>query len=183
MHQSDSSRWKKAGFLQKITLLFFIGFFVGAFFYYIFQRSFVGLMEQITTNMGNWEINNSEWYDFLKILWNHGKYFVLFWILSVNKKVSSWIQSVFTLYTGVRNGFLLLFFVFGRGLKGIFLYFVSLFPHGLILLPLYLFSFYLINEKRQREYKVYVLFLIGLIFIAACIVELKCNLPMMERLL
>ena len=183
MSQRDGSRWKRTGFMQRISLLFFIGFFVGTFFYYIFQNSFGGLMNQTTTNMASWSAESSQWYDYLKIIWNHGKYFFLLWAVSVNKKVSGWFQNVFILYTGLRNGFLLLFFVFDRGLKGILLYFASLFPHGMILLPIYLLSFYLINENRQRQYKVGVLILLILAFFAACFVEIKCNFPIMEQLL
>ena len=183
MHKRDKIRWRRTGFLQRIILLFFIGFFIGALFYYMFQKSFVDLMEQMTVNMKSWSLKNSLWYEYIKILWNHGKFFLLLWLLSVNKKVCYWFQSIFTLYTGLRNGFLLLFFIFFKGMGGVALYFASLFPHCLILTPLYLFSFYLINENRQREYKVGVLVVLFFLFLVACFIEMKCNLPMMERLL
>lgn len=184
MRKRENSRLGKTGFLQRIALLFLIGFFIGALFYYIFQNSFSGLMKQMTQNVTNWSAGqHSTGYELLSCLWNHGKYFALLWLLSVNNRVCRVYQTIFTMYTGLRNGFLLLFFIFGRGVKGILLYLVSLFPHCLLLLPLYLFSYLLINESRKREHKGIVCVGIVLVFFAACLLEIKCNLPIMGALL
>ena len=119
---------------------------------------------------------------FGKSLWNHGKYFVLLWILAVSR-ISEGYQKVFTLYTGVRNGFLMLFFLFAKNLYGLVLYLASLFPHILLLAPLYLFSFSVIQAKQPPRHQS--LFVIGLLlaFGTACFLEVKCNLPLMGMLL
>lgn len=169
--------------LQKITLLFLIGFFFGAIFYYLFHNSFEELMIQMESSLSGWsQGGHSFGYIFLQSLWNHGKYFVLLWLLSVSR-ISKIYQRVFAIYTGIRNGFLLLFFVFGKGGWGIFLYLISLFPHCLLLVPLYLFSFSWINEKRYHRHRTSVYLLIVLLFFAACFLECKCNLPIMEAVL
>lgn len=47
-----------------------------------------------------------EWF---RSLWNHGKYFALIWLLAISPAgpVS---QKIFVVYTGIRNGFLFVFF-------------------------------------------------------------------------
>lgn len=169
--------------LQRIALFFLIGFFFGAIFYYYFQNSFEGIMKQMEEGVSGWSGEEYSFsYEFLQSLWNHGKYFVLLWLLSVSR-ISKAYQTAFTVYTGVRNGFLVLFFVFGRGLKGILLYLASLFPHCLILLPLYLFSFSWINESRTQKHRIPVYIFIVLMFLTACFLECRCNLPIMEAVL
>ena len=169
--------------LQKITLLFLSGFFFGAIFYYLFHNSFEDLMMQMEESLAGWSQKGYSFRNqFLQSAWNHGKYFALLWLLSVSR-IARIYQRVFTLYTGFRNGFLILFFVFGRGAGGIFLYVASLFPHCLFLVPLYLFSFAWINEKRYQRHRVPVYILIIFVFFTACFMECKWNLPIMEAVL
>ena len=170
-------------FLQRVILYFLIGFFCGAVFYYSFQNSFGGMQTQLEKNVSTWSVGKSSFLiHFGKSLWNHGKYFLLLWILSASR-ISGGYQKVFTIYTGVRNGFLMLFFLFDKNLYGLVLYLASLFPHILLLAPLYLFSFSVIQEKKQPRHKS--LFVIGLLLVfgTACFLEVKCNLPLMEMLL
>ncbi|MCH5252370.1 MAG: stage II sporulation protein M [Lachnospiraceae bacterium] len=186
-NEKTKSQIRKTGFLQKILLLFLIGFFFGALVYYIFQNSFSGLMEQMEQNMIGWSGEGYEMSNgFLQSLWNHGKYFFLLWLLSVSP-VFLLYQSAFTVYTGIRNGFLVMFFIFGRGLRGIFLYFASLFPHCIVFLILYLFCFAWIRESKktdsQPKHKGFVYIAVTLVFLAACLLECKGNLPLMETLL
>lgn len=178
MRQSEKFRS-----LQKIALLFLIGFFFGAVFYYFFQNSFADLMSRMEDGLSGWSRGEYSFrYELLQSVWNHGKYFALLWLLSVSR-IAKVYQRVFTLYTGMRNGFLVLFFIYGRGLRGILLYFASLFPHCLILIPLYLFSFSWINGNRQRRHRVPIYILIIFLFFSACLLECKCNLPIMEAVL
>lgn len=169
---------------QKIVLFFLLGFFAGALFYYFFQNSFLGLSEQMELNASQWTgESHSNFYQFIHVLWNHGKYFLLLWILTVNPTVCRWYQNILTVYTGIRHGFLVLFFILSKGVKGILFYAASLFPHTLLLLPIYLFSFLWINESRQREHGKIVISIILLLFVAACLLESRVNLAIMSRLL
>lgn len=170
-------------FLQRIILYFLIGFFCGAIFYYMFQNSFGEVKEQLEANVQKWSVADSTLLSLLwQSVWSHGKYFVLLWILSVSR-ISSGYQKVFTIYTGIRNGFLILFFLYARGAYGLLVYLASLFPHTLIFAPLYLFSFAVIQEKRQVKHKGLFVAALFLVFCAACLVEVKCNLPIMEAVL
>lgn len=178
-----TNRLGSTDFLQRIVLYFLIGFFCGAIFYYSFQNSFGELHKQFLSNVAQWSGQKDSFLLLLgKSVWNHGKYFALLWILSVSK-ISRSYQKIFTLYTGVRNGFLLLFFLFAKNIYGIFLYLVSLFPHMLLFAPLYLFSFAVIQEKRQVRHKKMFSALLFFVFLLACLLEVKCNLPLMEKCL
>lgn len=181
--ESKKSRIGITGFLQKFVLFFLIGFFCGAFLYYIFQNSFEDLMGQMEENVADWAGGErSAGYEFFHSLWNHGKYFALLWLLSASR-AKHWYPQVFVLYTGLRQGFLALFFVFGRGAGGLLVYLASLFPQSLILAPLYLFSFHWITENRQKENRVPVYVLVSLVFLAACLLESHYHLPIMEVVL
>lgn len=182
-YQEKNQRGIKRLF-QKIVLFFLLGFFAGALFYYFFQNSFLGLSEQMELNASQWiGESHSNFYQFIHVLWNHGKYFLLLWILTVNPTVCRWYQNILTVYTGIRHGFLVLFFILSKGVKGILFYAASLFPHTLLLLPVYLFSFLWINESRQREHGKIVISIILLLFVAACLLESRVNLAIMSRLL
>lgn len=177
------NRLGNTDFLQRMVLYFLIGFFCGAVFYYSFQNSFGGIQEQLERNITQWSVDGAPFFAlFGKSLWNHGKYFVLLWILSVSR-LSGGYQKLFTIYTGIRNGFLLLFFLFSKNLYGLILYLASLFPHLLLLAPLYLFSFSVIQEKRQVRHKGIFALLLLLVFGTACFLEVKCNLPLMGKIL
>lgn len=183
-YRERNSRGRKAGFLQQVLLLFLIGFFVGAVFYTLFQNSFAGLMGQLEGNMSAWQGKEYNfWYEFLHALWSHGKYFILLWILSVNIRAGRIYQRGFTIYTGIRNGFLLLFFLMGKGGRGCILYLASLFPQCIILVPLYLFSFLWQNESGKKEHRGAVYVGITVFFLMACLLEVKVNLPLMEKVM
>ena len=181
-YRERNSRGRKAGFLQQTALLFLIGFFAGAVFYTLFQNSFSDLMEQLEGNMVSWQGREYRfWYEYLQSLWSHGKYFALLWILSVNVRARRVYQRGFTVYTGIRNGFLLLFFLMGKGGRGVLLYLASLFPHAVLLAPLYLFSFLWQNESGKKEHRGMVYVGVTVLFLAACLLEVKVNLPLMAK--
>lgn len=181
-YRERNSRGRKAGFFQQTALLFLIGFFAGAVFYTLFQNSFADLMEQLEGNMTSWQGREYRfWYEYLQSLWSHGKYFALLWILSVNVRAGRIYQRGFIVYTGIRNGFLLLFFLMGKGGRGVLLYLASLFPQALLLAPLYLFSFLWQNEPGKKEHCGMVYVGVTVLFLAACLLEVKVNLPLMEK--
>lgn len=168
--------------MQQVLLLFLVGFFVGAAFYYLFQNSFAGLLSPFENQLSSLpQDSRSLSGKMIQSVWNHGRFFLLFWLMSVTR-IHKLYQSFFLLFTGFRNGFLILFFVFFRGPSGILLYLAGLFPHVLLFVPLYLFSFAWVGEKgHRREHKAGVCVLLALAFFAACFLEAKFNLPVMER--
>ncbi len=177
------NRRGKNPFFQNIMILFLVGFFIGAIFYYLFQNSFAELFQSMENSFVQWKTQETvSWWDFLAIMWNHGKYFGLMWILS-GSKVSHWFERIFTIYTGLRNGFLMMFFLFSRGFMGIVLYFVSLMPQGVLFAPLYLFSFLYIREKRQVKRQTTIYIVLALTFLTACLFEFKFNCSWMKSLL
>ena len=171
-------------FLHGVVLCFLIGFFAGALFYYFFRQSFENLIVYVQDNIVRYKNSGkSVWLNVVRVLWSHGKYFIFFWIFMVNPTAEKFYQILFILYTGVRNGFLLLFFVMSQGVRGFFLYGASMFPHIFLFLPLYLFCFFWTQKNRHRRNELWVPVLIGIIFLSACFIEVKFNLPLMERLL
>lgn len=169
--------------LQRIFLFFLIGFFLGAVFYYIFQHSFETLKKQLEENLTLWSQEESSSLTlFAKSLWQHGKYLLLLGIFSIGTLKKVYLK-MFTCYTGLRNGFLLMFFLYAKGAFGILVYLISLIPHGVLLAPLYLYLFSVANENRQDKRHVTRWICVILVFITACGLEVKVNLPLMEALL
>ncbi len=176
-------RIKKPGFFRRILLLFLTGFFCGGLFYYIFQNSFSSLLVSFEGSADYWSGQEQDpIYSFVQVLWNHGKYFALLWLLAYSR-IKRGYQMGFTLYTGVRNGFLLMFFLFAQGSRGILIYVCSLLPQCLIFVPLYLFCFVWINENREIRYKIPMTAAVLLLFVAACMMESRWNLPLMRFVL
>lgn len=175
------NRTGKSSLLQQIVLLFLVGFFIGAAFYYLFQNSFAEMLGTFQKQLTSWQENKAPLsVKMVHAVWNHGRFYLLFWLLSVTR-IRSLYQSAFVLYTGFQNGFLILFFVFARGPAGILLYLTSLLPHALLFVPLYLTSFSFAARKgnhTERRWGAYLLF--ALTFFAACFLEAKCNLILME---
>lgn len=182
-HRKYRNRLENTEFLQRIILYFLIGFFCGAVFYYLFQNSFDGVKEQLESNVQKWSASETSLLSLLwQSVWSHGKYFALLWILSVSR-IKGGYQKVFTLYTGFRNGFLILFFLYARGAFGLLIYLASLFPHTLVFIPLYLYSFAMIQGKRQIRHRGLAVAAYAFVFCLACLLEVKCNFPIMERIL
>lgn len=183
MRRHRQSQLGNTEYLQKILLVFLIGFFIGAVFYYIFQHSFTDLSKQLEYNITLWtHEGDSSWKLLMSSLWQHGKYLLLFAIFSIGPLKKAY-QKIFVWYTGLRSGFLLMFFLCAKGAFGLLLYPLSLIPHGLFLVPLYLYSFSTVNENRQDKGQITKWIIVILVYIAACVLEVKVNLPMMEALL
>ena len=110
-HRTNHSRLLNREFLQKIILCFLIGFLCGAVFYYCFQNSFREILQAtLENNTKTWTKETAFFPEWIRSLWNHGKYFALMWLLAVSPAgpVS---QKIFVVYTGIRNGFLFVFFL------------------------------------------------------------------------
>lgn len=180
--EKKKNRMEKADLVKKVVLLFVSGFFVGAVFYYLFQNTFEQLIEYMEGQLIYQEnIERSILSRFVQAVWNHGRFFALFWLLSVTVLHRIY-RSVFLLYNGFQNGFLTVFFIFMRGIKGLLLYPVSLFPHTILFVPLYLYSF-LRAEKKYGGHRVLSVVLMILLFFLACFLEAKYNFLLMRQLL
>ena len=170
-------------YLQKIILFFLIGFFIGGSFYYIFQSSFNNICQRLEENLNIWTKDKASTVILIgKNLWQHGKYFLLFFIFAIGPLANIY-QKAFSIYTGIRNGFLLMFFLFAKGAFGLVVYFVSFFPQGLLFVPLYLYLFGDTNKSKQGRRQVIQWILILLVFVTACVLEVKVNLPIMKSVL
>ena len=134
-HRTNHSRLLDREFLQKISLCFLIGFLCGAVFYYCFQNSFREILQAtLENNTKTWTKETAFFPEWFRSLWNHGKYFALIWLLAISPAgpVS---QKIFVVYTGIRNGFLFVFFLYAKSAFGIIVYFASLIPQVFLLAP------------------------------------------------
>lgn len=182
-HRTNHSRLLNREFLQKIILCFLIGFLCGAVFYYCFQNSFREILQAtLENNTKTWTKETAFFPEWIRSLWNHGKYFALMWLLAVSPAgpVS---QKIFVVYTGIRNGFLFVFFLYAKSAFGIIVYFASLIPQVFLLAPLYLFLFYVTTENRQPKLGKITIVLMIFTFLTACLIEVKWNLPLMKKIL
>ena len=145
-HRTNHSRLLNREFLQKISLCFLIGFLCGAVFYYCFQNSFREILQATLENNTKTQTKETalftEWF---RSLWNHGKYFALIWLLAISPAgpVS---QKIFVVYTGIRNGFLFVFFLYAKSAFGIIVYFASLITGAVI-------SFLVLCDNRKQAAK------------------------------
>ena len=174
---------KEQNLLRRWILLFGIGMAVGMLFYFYFCNSFEGLEEQYKSNLKEWKRCQSYGKEIIHSLLQHGKYYALLWVLSVNRTASKWYERLFLLYTGICNGFLLLFFLVNLGMFGIICYLVSQLPQSIIFVPMYLEAFYKIRKKRQSRNKPFLWLARISLFGTACVLEVYLNLPWMESLL
>ena len=111
----------REGFFVKIKKLLYgvgLSFLAGAMFYLFFRQSFRDVYNEIGSSMTKWQQEKGIMAELYHSLWNHGKFFVILWILSVNRTAVRWYIRLFLGFTGIRNGFLFLFFVMNRGWMG-----------------------------------------------------------------
>ncbi len=191
-------RQGRIGFMQKVLLTFLLGFLFGALFYYLFRHSFEEIYDQWMDHMTEWKKSSPSFFSgWIRSVWNHGKYLGLFLLLASNHRVKKeleffWVEVVYTLYAGIRSGFLLVFFLVNRGIRGIWLYGITLFPHSFVLTGMYLFCFYWMGKwhygqrfgmERSRGSRI--LFFLGTwaILLIAAGMETKWNLPLVSKFL
>ncbi len=161
--------------VQRIVFFFLIGFFFGGIFYFIFCDYFSGL--SVETYSSGFSVSL-----LISSICHHGKYYALLWLLSTSRFAYIY-PTVFTVYTGVRNGFLMLYFMCASGFYGLALYFVSLFPHAFLFVPLYIYSFYLIRKEKAPRHRVLIILLLICMYGAGCYMETRVNLPLMSCML
>ena len=176
-HRTNHSRLLNREFLQKVLCLHYQNTPAVPGTFYCFQNSFREILQAtLENNTKTWTKETALFTEWFRSLWNHGKYFALIWLLAISPAgpVS---QKIFVVYTGIRNGFLFVFFLYAKSAFG------SLIPQVFLLAPLYLFLFYATTENRQPKRGKITIVLMIFTFITACLIEVKWNLPLMKKIL
>lgn len=162
---------------KKAVLFFLAGFFAGGILNYLCRKSAGGEFSKMEENLVLWASQTQDfWQAFLFLFWERGKVFSVLWLAGYTKIYRIYIRAFIT-YAGIQAGFLLTFFIMLRGVKGVVLWLASGFPHLLLLLPLYLYSFYRIFERRRGKIMP-ALLLVVLVFAASCVLEARVNIPL-----
>lgn len=174
------------GFLKSgrkgALLLLFAGFFLGGIIYTFCMEPAAEQLHIMGERAILWaESEASFWKVFFHVIWERGKVFALLWLAGGTKLYKGYIR-LFLIYVGMQTGFMLLYFLNFQGVRGVLLWFGMMIPHGSLLVPLYLYSFFYLCEKRQ-ERPVMAAFLLFLCFLAGCILETAGNIPLMQWLL
>ncbi len=138
--------WRK-----RAVLLFLAGFFFGGILYYLCQEPAAESLASMEEKMAVWAGENTDfWKSLLFIIWERGKVFSLLWLIGYTKLYKGYIL-VFITYVGMQSGFMLTFFLVTRGVKGLLHWTVLGTPQVLFLVPLYVYSFYYIFERRRKK--------------------------------
>lgn len=167
---------------KKAVLFFLAGFFFGGILYYLCQEPAAEALKSMEENILMWAtIQQDFWPAFLFVLWERGKVFSVLWLASYTKIYKIYICA-FLVYAGMQSGFLLTFFVMFKGIKGILYWLSAGCPQMIVLIPLYIYSFYRIFERR-REKAVSAVLLIVFCFVASCVLEAELNLPFVQWVL
>ena len=136
---------------KRAILLFLAGFFFGGILYYICLEPAGDQLKAMGENVVLWaEGEVSFWETFPFIIWERGKVFALLWLVGYTKIYKGYIR-VFLMYVGMQAGFMLLFFVLSKGVGGVLLWLGTGIPHLFLLVPVYLYSFYRIYERRRER--------------------------------
>ncbi len=166
---------------KRAILLFLAGFFLGGIIYYLCVGPAGDQLAAMGENVVLWAQQEISFWNTLPfIIWERGKIFVLLWLVGYTKGYKGYVQG-FVVYAGVQAGFMLLFFVLSQGVGGLLLWLGAGIPHLLLLVPLYLYSFYRIYERR-RERSVAAVVMIVVCFLASCLLEAWGNVPLMQWL-
>lgn len=164
---------------KKAVLFFLAGFFSGGIFYYLCKEPAAESLASMKESMVLWASEQQDfWQALLFFLWERGKVLAVLWLAGYTKIYKVYI-SAFITYIGVQAGFLLMFFVMLRGARGILCWLASGFPHFLVLVPLYVYSFYWVFERRRQKLMPAFL-LVVLCFVGSCVLEARFNVPLLQ---
>lgn len=167
---------------KEALLLFFAGFFIGGILYTLCKDVASGQFDLMGERTVLWAESQVLFFDnLLHVFWERGKKLGLLWLAGGTKYYRGYIR-VFLMYVGLQLGFMLLFFLKFRRVGGLLLWLGMMMPHALLLVPLYLYCFYRICEKRQ-DHSVAAIFLILICFFFSCLLETAGNIPMMQWLI
>ncbi len=165
---------------KRAVLLLLAGFFSGGILYYLCQGPAETALASMEESAFLWaEQDEQFWSAFLFVLWERGKTFGVLWIAGFTPMYRFFIRA-FIVYAGIQCGFLFAFFLVGHGLRGLLLWAVNGIPHLILLVPLYLYSFFYLYEKRRGGKRVPAVILIVIVFLAAVFLEARVNVPLMR---
>lgn len=164
---------------KKAVLFFLAGFFSGGILYYLCQEPASEALETLEANMLLWASEEQAFLSaFLFILWERGKVFSVLWLAGYTKIYKAYVCA-FLVFVGIQSGFLLTFFVMRRGAKGTLYWLAAGCPQLLLLVPLYVYSFYRIFERRKEKSVSAVIFIL-LCFVTSCVLEARFNVPLLR---
>lgn len=159
---------------KKMLLLFLIGFFSGGILVFICQSSIHEYMVNLEHQFQNWvQKEEATWQRIPAVIWERGKCYLFLWLVGITRYGAAGIV-VAILYIGLQVGFLAMYFIILKGWKGILIWLASGLPHGLMLAPLYVYSFYYIGSKRWEKHPGKLIVMI-IVFVLACILEAVLN--------
>ncbi|BBF42124.1 stage II sporulation protein M [Lachnospiraceae bacterium KM106-2] len=145
--------WKQFSSFQYFVIFLLLGVLLGTIYANLFQtmyaKSFLLFNAEQLTNQLSENVNATEL--FFTCVIQHLKEFTLLWILSITILGRPFLY-LQTTYKGVLIGFLVSTFTMRYGVKGILGFLSMQFPHQLILVPLYIFSFIKAYELNRRVY-------------------------------
>ena len=155
---------------KKAVLFFLAGFFSGGILYYLCQKPAGEELAHMEENMLLWAMEEQDFVQaLLFVLWERGKVFSVLWLAGYTKIYKFYIRA-FIMFT---------FFVTLRGTKGILFWLITGVPHLFFLIPLYIYSFYRILERR-REKQMPAVIVILLVFVLSCVLEARINVPLVQ---
>lgn len=164
---------------KKAVLFFLTGFFSGGILYYLCQQPAGDALAALEEDMEIWASGEQEFIRaFLFVLWERGKSFSVLWLAGYTKIYKAYICA-FLVYAGLHSGFLLTFFVMVRGTRGILFWLASGCPQLIAFVPLYIYSFYCIFERRKDKMAP-AFILIVMCFLIGCVLEARGNVPLMK---
>ena len=164
---------------RKAALFFLAGFFSGGILYYLCREPAGDALAALEENMLVWASGEQDFFQALFfILWERGKVFCVLWLAGYTMIYKAYI-SAFLVYVGMQSGFLLTFFVMIRGTRGILYWLASGCPQTLVFVPLYVYCFYRIIERRREKMMPAALFIL-ICFFVGCMLEARFNLPIIQ---
>lgn len=164
---------------KKAVLFFLAGFFSGGILYYLCQKPAGEALAHMEENMLLWAMEEQDFVQaLLFIIWERAKVFSVLWLAGYTKIYKFYIRA-FIVFAGIQSGFLLTFFVMLRGTKGVLFWMITGVPHLFFLVPLYIYSFYRILERR-REKQMPAVIMILFVFVLSCVLEARINVPLVQ---
>ena len=181
MNQLWKGSGRKINSYKQCLLLSFGGFLLGVLFFWLFHNSFTEELRSMNEKVALTAKQSQPFLAaFFYVAFERTKSFGLLWLLSVTKLRLPYVM-FFVTYKGVGLGFLYSFFLFEYKLSGIRFCLYYLFPHMLILLPVFLLSIIKIIGQN-RNHMLITITALYIFLLASCFLEVKFNIPLMGSL-
>lgn len=164
--------------IKKLLVVIGIFLLAGVLLFFLFRRSVSETMEAMNREwIEHASIETPFWKQFLFQAVTHLKYYFIFslFMLTIIRIPFGY---VFFCFKGVQSGFLFGFFIYEYGMKGIWMSFSYWFPHGLLLIPVYLL---LIRDEKQ-EMSGRCRIVLTIMVLLATFLEVRFNIGIMEQL-